>query len=261
MKIIKSYIDGPFGQLHLRSAGSGGRPLICLHMSPYSGDFFTNFMAEMATDRLVICPDTPGYGGSDKPHHKPSVADYAAAIGDMVTALDIDSFDVLGFHTGTFIAVELALLMQNNVHALVLPGIPLFDMEKRQDLAAMYVKGRPYFSEEDYILKRWQLGLKGRGGMTDDRFLAQFAESLKAGSGDANWGFEAVFAYEPEMRLPLVTQPVFIPVPDEALADNSRSVAPLFQNATVAEWPTMKGDLFEINAEEVASNIRTFLEA
>lgn len=260
MTIVKSYIDGPYGQIHLRRAGHGGRPLVCLHMSPYSGDFYRKFQLEMAKDRLVICPDTPGYGNSDKPDSKPSVGDYAVAIIAMVDELGIDEFDLLGFHTGTFIAVEVALALQGRVKHLILPGIPLVNKGRRADLATMYAKGRPYFSEDDYILKRWQLGLKSRGGMSDDRLLAQFAESLKAGSADANRGFEAVFAYEPENRLPRVTQPVFIPIPDEVLADNSREAAKLFQNAAVEEWPELKADLFEVSAAEVANKLRTVLE-
>jgi len=259
-EIRKSYVDCRFGQMHVRTAGEGPEhPLVCLHMSPYSGDYYHYFQLAMATDRPVLCPDTPGYGGSDRPSVKPGIRDYAAAVLDLMDAHHLNSVDLLGFHAGAFIAADLAVLAPERIRRLVLPGIPLVDTDRRSALKEAYAKPRPYFEEEGYLDKRWQVGLKARGGMSDARFLAQYADSLRAGADTANWGFEAVFAYDPEAQLPRVAQPVLVPVPDEALADNSRRAAGLFPNARLEDWPDLKGDLFECHAEKVAERIRPFL--
>ncbi|WND03483.1 alpha/beta hydrolase [Temperatibacter marinus] len=258
--IKKAYASCSFGQVHYRIAGKGGVPLVCLHLSPYSGSFYENFQVEMSKDRLVICPDTPGYGGSDRIRNNPTIQEYAASFIEFIDSLGVEEVDILGFHSGTFIAAEIALEAPKMVRRLILPGIPLVSETKRENLKAMYAKGRPYFTEEGYIQKRWDLGLKARGRQTEERFLQQFAESLLSGL-DANDGFSAVFSYIPEVQLPKVSQPVLIPIPDEALAENSRAAAALFKQVVIEEWPHLKSDLFEMDGAEIAHKFRKFLES
>lgn len=266
MPVKHRYIDCRYGQLHLNIAApeevpsTEKVPLVCLHMSPYSGAYYRLFQEEMARDRMVICPDTPGYGGSGAPASLPSIEDYAAAMSDMLDVLGHDQVDVLGFHTGSFIAAELALLEPKRVRKLIVPGLPFMPPARRAELRQQYNITRPYFEQDDYIQKRWNIGLSGRGGQSDERFLELFAESLRPGAEKANWGFVAVFGYEPEKRLPKIEQPTFIPVPDEALAKNSREAAELFQNAQLEEWSDLKGDLFDVHAAEVCNRLRPFLD-
>ena len=103
---LRRYLDLNYGQLHYRVAGSGGMPLVCLHMSPYSGAMYEPLMGEMASDHMVIAPDTPGYGMSDRLPGKPTISDYAQAIILLLEGLEISQADLLGFHTGTFIAAK-----------------------------------------------------------------------------------------------------------------------------------------------------------
>lgn len=260
VKIQKQYVDCRFGQLHLRSAGEGGVPLVCFHMSPYSGAYYDVFLPEMAKDRLVLCPDTPGYGGSDMTLAHPTMNDYAGAMVDMLDALGLQQVDLMGFHTGAFVAAAVAHMAPSRVRKMILPGIPYAEPDDRAKRLEMFAGGRPYFTEEGYIQKRWDMGLKGRGGQTDDRFIELFAESLRAGVCGMNKGFAAVFTYDPDAALPILTHPVLIPVPDEMLAGSSRKAAPLFQNATLEEWPDLKGDLFDVNALMVADRMRKWLD-
>ena len=199
--IKKSYVDCRNGQLHVRSAGEGGVPLVCFHMSPYSGLHYGLFMAEMAKDRLVIAPDTPGYGGSDSAGDAPAMADFAAAMLDMLDALGLEKVDLMGFHTGTFVALALADMAPERVRKLVLPGIPYADVEGRQKRLAMFSGDRPYFTEDGYVQKRWDMGLKGRGAQSDDRFIALFAESMRTGVSGMNRGFAAVYRFDPDAAI------------------------------------------------------------
>lgn len=258
--IKKSYVDCRYGQLHLRTAGSGGVPLVCFHMSPYSGLHYEPFMREIAEDRLVISPDTPGYGGSDSAGSEPTMTDFAGAMLDMLDALELRQVDLMGFHTGSFVALALANMAPGRVRKLVLPGLPYADAEGRKKRLAMFSGDRPYFTEEGYVQKRWDMGLKGRGAQTDDRFIELFAESVRTGVSGMNRGFAAVYRFDPDAALGALDKPVFIPVPDEMLADSSRAAAPLFKDATVEEWPDLKGDLFDLAAAEVADRIRKWLD-
>ena len=268
--IRKTYVDGPDGQIHVRvadgsasgvSVGHARTPLVCFHMSPYSGDYYRPFQKAMAVDRLVLCPDTPGYGGSDAPKTPQGMSDYAAAMVAVLDAIALGRVDLLGFHTGTIIAVELAVMVPARVRRLVLPGIPYVDADRRVDVKAAYAAPRPYFDDGSYLAGRWRKGLAARGRQSDARFLAQFAESLRAGAEGINRGFQAVFDYDADDRLPRVTQPVLVPVPDEQLADNSRKAAALIPDADLAEWPDLSGDLFEADAVAVAARVRDFLDA
>lgn len=260
VKIRKSYVDCRFGQLHVRTAGEGGRPLVCFHMSPYSGMHYEPFMREMATDRLVICPDTPGYGGSDMPLEEPTMEDYASVMIDMLDGLGLDVVDLMGFHTGTFVALALAQAAPERVRRLVMPGIPYAEPEGRAKRLQMFSGDRPYFTEDGYVEKRWQMGLKGRGGQSDDRFIALFAESMRTGVSGMNKGFAAVYRFDPDKAIADLDKPVFIPVPDEMLAESSRNAAELFSGATLEEWPELKGDMFDVAAGEVAERIRRWLD-
>jgi hypothetical protein len=51
--VRRSYVDGPFGQMHIRVAGeqSDHPPLFCFHMSPMSGRIFAKFIAERRATR------------------------------------------------------------------------------------------------------------------------------------------------------------------------------------------------------------------
>lgn len=261
MGVRKHYVDFSGGQLHLRSAGmdTANKPLICLHMSPYSGAFYTPFMEAMALYRPILCPDTPGYGGSDA-IDAPTIEAYAAAMIQMMDTFDIESADIMGFHTGVFTALEVARTVPDRIGKLILPGIPYMKPEDRDSRVAMFAKDRPYFTEPDHIQKRWNMGLDSRGGKSDDRCLELFAESLRPGVSGTNKGFVAVFKYNPDPVIASIKQPVYIPVPDEMLAQNSRDIAPSFQNATLDEWPDLKGDLFDVAADDVARRINTWLE-
>ena len=84
-RLVRKYVDGQFGQIHLRIAEPPQpqrRPLACLHMSPKSGRIFSRFIEQAADDRIVLAHDYPGYGESDPPPTAPPVTieDYARSL-------------------------------------------------------------------------------------------------------------------------------------------------------------------------------------
>ena len=75
----RHYIDYDGGQLHYRRAepppGVARRvPVVCLHQTPTSSLEFEPLMRELASDRVVVALDTPGYGGSGGPPAPPPTA-------------------------------------------------------------------------------------------------------------------------------------------------------------------------------------------
>ena len=143
----RGYVKSRYGQMHFYCAAPedpeavSRAPLLGLHQSPTTGISYREFQLVMARDRLVICPDTAGYGSSDGPATIPTIADYGAALVEALTELGFgdDGYgpvDVLGFHTGNLVAIELAVQRPDLVRRLVMPGIPYYlpdDRRRRLD--------------------------------------------------------------------------------------------------------------------------------
>jgi pimeloyl-ACP methyl ester carboxylesterase len=125
----RAYFDCRFGQLHVRTAfpATGGfdeqATLICLHSDENSSRMFARFLPQIAAVRSVYAPDLPGRGESD-PSPSSSVADAAAAISDLANDLRLKQIDLLGVHSGTAVALDLAATRPGLVRRLVLVGIP-----------------------------------------------------------------------------------------------------------------------------------------
>ena len=134
MVALKRYVNLGRGQIHLRDAAAeapSDRPtLVCLHPTPSTGLFYREFQQAMARDRRVICPDATGFGMSYRPERVLSLAEYATDLGLVLSELGFGAnggaVDLLGFHTGAFVACELAVLEPDLVRRLVLPGMPFF---------------------------------------------------------------------------------------------------------------------------------------
>ncbi len=261
MKRTAHYIDCTFGQLHYYRQGdtTDTPPLICFHMSPYSGRYYEKFQAEMAKDRLVICPDTPGYGGSSAPDAPASIEQLAGAMIELIEELGFEQADLLGFHTGVLIATEIANKCPEKVRKLVLPGIPLVPVDKRAAIRKNYENPRPYFEQEDFLSTKWTEAVASeKEGWDEKRKIDMFADVMRAGL-KSNWGFMAVFDYDIESGLAALTQEVLIPIPDEMLSPSTRAAAAMIKNAEVQELPDVKADLFERNPNEFIQLVREFL--
>jgi pimeloyl-ACP methyl ester carboxylesterase len=126
----RGYFECRYGQLHVHNAippGGGfdeGTSLLCLHPAAMSGRVFLKLMGIMGRERSVYAPDLPGCGESDAPEGRASAADYAGAIGDFLESMRLRQVDVLGYHAGALVAIDLAIARPQQVRRLVLVGVP-----------------------------------------------------------------------------------------------------------------------------------------
>ncbi len=263
-RLRRAYFECRFGQLHVRDAMPAGggfdeeTALLCLHQSPMSSRMFQNFLGFMGRDRSIYAPDTPGYGESDPPPGPPSIADYAAAIADMLDGLRLRELDILGVHTGAAIAVELAHLRPGVVRRLVLAGVPLLDEAER---AAFRNAPWPLGPTEDgsFLAREWERSMNWRGpGVSLESLAQSFAEKLRSGARAA-WGAAAVMNYPLRERLVALTQRILVLRPRDDLWDATARARAATRDARFVDLPELGFGAFETEPERMATLIRDFL--
>lgn len=265
MTIRRAYTTCRYGQMHYREAGPDGAQapvVVLLHQNPSSSWEYEPLMAALATDRRVIAFDTPGHGMSDAPPAPPGMTAYAAAFADGLAALGIAGpIDLYGFHTGSLLAIELALALPGQVRRLALTGIPMYPPEDRARKLAEAESFPAPDAEGTVVLglldKLWAYVVGARApGVPLARAVRHFAD--KAYILDRfTWAYKGVWSYD-FTRLAALDLPVLLLQPHEALHDPSLAAAQLIPHCAVRELPDLDRDIFELAPERLANDLRTF---
>ena len=125
---MRGYASCRWGQVHYRAAGTaegGARPAALLfHESPQSSAIFERALPLLGERIAAYALDTPGYGYSDPPPGPRSLPEYAAAMLEAASSLGLDRFAAVGVHTGTGIALQMAVQAPERVSHLVISGTP-----------------------------------------------------------------------------------------------------------------------------------------
>src|SRR5262245_27942880 len=121
----RAYVDTPEGQVHYASEGEGS-PLVLLHYTGRSLEFYRPIIPLLARTRRVIAVDTPGFGSSDPPERPLSIEEYANRVVDFADRLDLGVFDLFGSNTGAAIGIEIAATRPERVRKLGLMAVPYF---------------------------------------------------------------------------------------------------------------------------------------
>jgi pimeloyl-ACP methyl ester carboxylesterase len=267
--VARNYTKSRFGQLHYIE-GQPVHPvdekpvLVLLHQNPASSVEYINLLAEMARDRRVIAFDTPGYGMSDGPGEPRLIGEYSASFADGLDNLGIAGpVDLFGFHTGTFMAAELAITRPDLIRRVMLSGIPFRKPEERAERLAAVQKTPTPTDDGASIFERlnwlWDYVVAKRTpGVSMDRATQQFVDKAKT-LDRYWWAYFGVWSYVPEDRFPKITQPVMIVQPKEALFDESEAAGALIQNAEFVPLPTLNRDVFDVGVDLFAAEFRRFL--
>lgn len=268
----RHYSSGRYGQVHVHSAAPANEadikrpPLICMHPSPMSGEMYHDMAGALAVDRIVHCPDTPGFGQSDPPPSKPTMTDYGGAIADAVAALgygadhDIKQVDIFGFHTGSLVAAEFAAQRPDLVRRAVLCGVPHYTPEERRRQYEQNVRGYPFFTDRDYVNRLFQTLVWDReqAGTIEQR-LRRLSDRLRAGPNGI-WGIDAVFTHDTGALLPRIRMPVLLIAFNEMMAQPTRDAAKIIPNAKLVEMLDLPIFGFIVAPERVAKTITDFLD-
>lgn len=262
----RQFVDGRYGQVHVRIASpaqteTDNAPLVLLHPSPYSSAFFLDFMSEMSSDRWVIAIDTPGFGDSARPAQPPSIAEYADNALVVLSALGLEQeVDLLGYHTGTLIAVEMALQSPDRVRRLVLPGVPHFTGQAQADALAQYAKPDTLDPTGSHHDSKWAFASGGiKYGMTLSRAQEHFADMVQAipESGHAYYG---VFSYPGEDRFPQLSHPSLFIATTGSLLEETKAAQAISPNSELVVMTEYPHNVFDLGVPHMANLTRRFLD-
>ena len=128
--VKRGFVELPKGTIHYRTAGSGP-PLLLLHNATGSSAYFLDVLPLLAAKYKAMAMDIFGHGDSDPPPEGFRIEDAARTVINFLDALGVGRTHILGQHTGSGIAAEVAVSYPHRVDRLVLVGSPDWDEEAR----------------------------------------------------------------------------------------------------------------------------------
>ncbi|WP_159987307.1 alpha/beta fold hydrolase [Novosphingobium sp. 18052] len=267
----RAYCDGPYGQIHYRVARPAGPaalpPLLCLHQTPKSGFDYEPVMPLLAAQgRVVLAPDTPGYGGSDAPPAPIGIRDFGQVMAGFLETMRADGVigegpvDVMGYHTGSVTATELAVSRPRLIRRLVLVSLAAYEAEERiRRLASIdrFPVPRP---DAGHVADLWKLMESMHDTRVDlDWKHASLAEHLRPGKR-LPWGFRAVYEYDFIGALENLRQPTLLLCPQDDLWDVTHREAHRIPDARLVELHGAAHGFLKVDAEAIAARIDSFLK-
>lgn len=202
----RGYARGPHGLVHFHdSAGlvkprPGELPLLLLHQSPQSARQYAAAFLPLARRNVrFVAIDTPGFGSSDPTPSFPRIEDWASSYVAVMDHLGIEQADVLGHHTGTLGATEVALQFPQRVRRLVLNGpFPINAEERRERIArAEARKGQDLPSLDGaHLMSSFQTRLRMNGPEPDPVVITRGVVDKYQALGPPNWGHDAAYRYD-----------------------------------------------------------------
>ena len=260
-KITRRIYPTRFGQMHLRSNEGKGKsvPLVLLHMSPRSGAMWE--MLQERLERPTYAPDRLGYGFSDAPPWALSLEQYAQATVDTLREAGVaGEVDLLGMHTGSFEAVEVAHQLGAQVRRVIAVGMPLFSTEEQQRQMEKYNEQplRPA-TEGGHVLGAWRGGFAFRQPPYDLADVhRRFVEHVLAANPGA--AFRAACGYPIEKKLKSLKAPLTVIAPHDDIIEQTLRVKPLLKpGANFVDLPEFGQDPFNVALDRMVALVNRHL--
>jgi pimeloyl-ACP methyl ester carboxylesterase len=259
--MIRRIYPTRFGQIHLRSNEGKGVPLVLLHMSPRSGAMWEALQQRL--ERPTHAPDRLGYGYSDAPPWALSLEQYAQSTVDGLKAAGMQGqIDLLGIHTGSIEAIEIANQLGSQVRRVAVVGMPLFTNEEQQRQMEKYSEQplRPA-TEGGHVLGAWRGGFAFRQppyDLTDVH--SRFIEHVLAANPGA--AFRAACGYAVEKKLKSLKSPLIVFAPHDEVIEQTARVKPMLRSdSTYVDLPEVGMDPFSAGLERMVTMLNRHLPA
>jgi pimeloyl-ACP methyl ester carboxylesterase len=206
------YVDGPWGQIHVRIAGPANGPTVLLiHKMVWSSIEFARVQPLLAARGIrSIAVDLPGYGLSDSPPAQPSADDYADALLPVLDQLHVRRAVVAGTDTGATIAAAFGLRHPDRTTDLILEGLPIFKGAALEAVLAEPEFDRTARPDGATLLARWQaIDAMAKGTLPPDAIQTSILQFFGAGPHYL-YGHRAIFGCDLEGVLTRLRVPVML---------------------------------------------------
>lgn len=259
--ITRGFVDVPEGQCHVRVCGSQSDPfLVMFHGNPGSSFSLTPLMPYLAKGRRVIAFDIFGNGDSSPCLvENPEIGDLAMALMRAMDTLDIESFDLYGYHTGTSICTEIAIARPDQVRRIVLEGVSVFSASDQEDLlnndhapdlppdlsGSQFVKAWTMVRDAHLFWPWWDRRAETRRplGLPPAEYLTLETIEVLKSSRTYFKSYQAALRYPKRNRLPLITKPTLIAArPSDQLFPFVQEAARLVPGAATCVLPDLNSE-------------------
>lgn len=155
--MFKEYILSVPQDLYIRIYGAGP-PIVLFHPSPNSSKMMHDLANILSSDFTVICPDTPGYGLSQKLGiSEPSMTDYVLCFQRAFQELGLNQLAIYGSATGGQLAIRYGLEYPDEVQHLFLDNCAHFTDEERADILQSYFPDLTPQHSGDHLIQLWDM--------------------------------------------------------------------------------------------------------
>lgn len=253
-KVWHEYLDTALGRVHLRRAGSSGRPVLVLPTGGGASAQFAPVLSGLASTRTAVAMDYFGNGLSDTLPRTATIADLADEAFAVADALGYDTFDVWGSHTGACVALEMAISRPERIGKAVLEAPVMVTPEFRADLLANYF---PDFTPDTFGLHlqhvwNWRRDMfmfwpwyrvehaaTRAIGVPTAEDLHLYAVGILQSGTSYDGAYRAGFGYDTRARLPHLRRPAILTAgPNDMLANALDDAAALVPDGLLDIVPT-----------------------
>jgi len=257
-------VETRHGVMHLTTTAAVGvaSPLVLLHMSPLSGRMFDRIVPKLARNRPVIVPDRLGFGYSDRLREPLPFEEYALATMDALESVGVDVFDVIGIHTGSCEAIELAVANSGRVRRAGIVAIPVFTDEELASFKSHYFEPPDPAADGSHLQWAWDWWHEWQ--QKEPLWDLEMLDARVLDHMDSWpyfwWTYHSVFDYPTAERVATVTQPFLTLAPhDDLWAQTQNGRAFLPEHAQFVELPHLGLEIFNVATDEIAGHIEAFL--
>jgi len=263
--IWNDYVELSAGRLHVRRAGTRGRPMLLFPSGGGSAETFTPVIQRLAHTHQVVAVDYFGNGESDKPERNVDIETLAEDARELADKLGFDSIDLWGSHTGALIAIELAVRHPARIGRAVLEGPVFISSAFQADLLERYF---PRMTPDQWGLHlqlfwNWRRDLfmywpwyrvdyaaARRLGIPEPSDMHRFVMGLLQSGSHYDRAYRSAYIYRTSDRIRLLQCPSLICAgPNDMLVDGLQEAAKLspgnvsvMLTPTTAWWPAQKPD-------------------